>query len=223
MKNHVLVVGFLLSISFIGALQAQNKTLGVGVASPNPNAALHVESPTSNQGFIMPRMTTAQRTNSGFVSALSSPDIGLMVFDIDLVRVFNLRCYYGRDSYSIFRGNRCCYGSWWIKCSFRYFVLIECVQLWCIWKQHGCGVGWNVSDRQCIQYIQCIGSKYKRNRWSCKVQSNQCKQCHACTLGGDQFESTFIRADLRIKYRNRRCSSFFPHKQRGQCTTCPLC
>jgi hypothetical protein len=88
MKNHVLVVGFLLSISFTGAVQAQNKTLGVGVASPNPNAALHVESPTANQGFIMPRLTTAQRTNSGFVSVLSSTDIGLMVFDIDLARVF---------------------------------------------------------------------------------------------------------------------------------------
>jgi hypothetical protein len=88
MKNHVLVVGFLLSISFTGAVQAQNKTLGVGVASPNPNAALHVESPTANQGFIMPRLTTAQRTNSAFVSSLSSTDIGLMVFDIDLVQVF---------------------------------------------------------------------------------------------------------------------------------------
>lgn len=88
MKKHVLVVGFLLSISFTGAVQAQNKTLGVGVASPNPNAALHVESPTANQGFIMPRLTTAQRTDPGFVSALSVTDVGLMVFDIDMVQVF---------------------------------------------------------------------------------------------------------------------------------------
>lgn len=63
--------------------QAQNKTLGVGVGSPNPHAALHVESPTGNQGFIMPRLTTAQRTSSGFVSILSVTDNGLMVYDSD--------------------------------------------------------------------------------------------------------------------------------------------
>jgi hypothetical protein len=88
MKNHVLFVGLLLSVTFTGSIQAQNRTLGVGVASPNPNAALHVESPTANQGFIMPRLTTAQRTAPGFVSALSTADVGLMVFDLDLVQVF---------------------------------------------------------------------------------------------------------------------------------------
>jgi hypothetical protein len=33
-------------------LFAQNKTLGVGTASPNPNAALHVESPTNNASTL---------------------------------------------------------------------------------------------------------------------------------------------------------------------------
>src|SRR5688500_1725852 len=88
MKNHVLFVSLLLSVTFTRSIQAQNRTLGVGVASPNPNAALHVESPTANQGFIMPRLTTAQRTAPGFVSALSTADVGLMVFDLDLVQVF---------------------------------------------------------------------------------------------------------------------------------------
>ncbi|MFZ1807221.1 MAG: hypothetical protein WAU36_08370 [Cyclobacteriaceae bacterium] len=60
---------------------AQNKTLGVGVATPNPNAALHVESPTNNQGMIMPRLTTVQRT--GMV--LAAGDNGLMVYDTDLM------------------------------------------------------------------------------------------------------------------------------------------
>ncbi len=83
MKNHVLFVGLLLIISFT-TLQAQNKTLGVGVTTPNPNAALHVESPTGNQGFIMPRLSTAQRTNQTFTSSLaSSSATGLMVFDVD--------------------------------------------------------------------------------------------------------------------------------------------
>lgn len=85
MKNHVLSVGLLLIISSAGNLFAQNKTLGVGAATPNPNAALHVESPTGNQGFIMPRLTTAQRTDPAFTSSLASSSArGLMVFDNDL-------------------------------------------------------------------------------------------------------------------------------------------
>jgi hypothetical protein len=61
---------------------AQNKTLAVGTATPNDNAALHVESPTSNQGIIIPRLTTAQRTS--FTGALNGSDVGLIVFDTDL-------------------------------------------------------------------------------------------------------------------------------------------
>jgi hypothetical protein len=61
---------------------AQNKSLGVGTPTPNTNAALHVESPTNNQGIIIPRLTTAQR--SSFTSALTPTDIGLIVFDTDL-------------------------------------------------------------------------------------------------------------------------------------------
>ncbi len=61
---------------------AQNKSLGVGTPTPNANAALHVESPTNNQGIIIPRLTTAQR--SSFTTALTVTDVGLIVFDTDL-------------------------------------------------------------------------------------------------------------------------------------------
>ncbi len=85
MKKHVLFVGFL----FLSCgVWAQNKTLGVGVTTPNANAALHVESPTGNQGFILPRLTTAQRTAAGFVSALGAADNGLMVYDTNLNTIF---------------------------------------------------------------------------------------------------------------------------------------
>ena len=85
MKKHVLFVGFLL---MSGTLLAQNKTLGVGVTTPNSNAALHVESPTGNQGFILPRLTTTQRTATGFTSVLSAADNGLMVYDTDLKTIY---------------------------------------------------------------------------------------------------------------------------------------
>lgn len=81
MKKSFLLFSFLIA-GVVGF--AQNKTLGVGVATPNPNAALHVESPTNNQGFIMPRLTTAQR----LAMSLSASDIGLMVYDTDLLGVY---------------------------------------------------------------------------------------------------------------------------------------
>lgn len=65
---------------------AQNKTLSVGTATPNPNAALHVESPTSNQGAIFPRLTTAQRT--AMAGVLGTADAGLMLFDSTLNALF---------------------------------------------------------------------------------------------------------------------------------------
>ena len=77
----------LLLINSYGVL-AQNKTLAVGVTTPNPNAALHVESPTANQGFILPRLTTLQRMATAFTSALGLPDDGLMVYDTDLNTIF---------------------------------------------------------------------------------------------------------------------------------------
>lgn len=65
---------------------AQNKTLGVGTASPNANASLHVESPTNNQGFIMPRLTTVQR--DAMSPSLSTVDNGLLVYDTNFKSIF---------------------------------------------------------------------------------------------------------------------------------------
>jgi hypothetical protein len=85
MKRKLLLASFCL-FSAIIITQAQNKSLGVGTAAPNPNAALHVESPTSNQGFIMPRLTTAQRT--AMSGLLTSADNGLMLYDTDLGAIY---------------------------------------------------------------------------------------------------------------------------------------
>jgi hypothetical protein len=83
MRNTFLLLSFLF-VGCVGAM-AQNKTLGVGVVTPNPNAVLHVESPTGNQGFIMPRLSTAQRTS---ISPLSVADVGLTVYDTDAKNIF---------------------------------------------------------------------------------------------------------------------------------------
>ncbi len=86
MKKNLLCFLSLLLLSS-GASIAQNRTLGVGVTSPNSNAALHVESPTNNQGFIMPRLTTAQRTAMAALP-LGTSDAGIMVYDSDLKGIY---------------------------------------------------------------------------------------------------------------------------------------
>lgn len=60
---------------------AQNKTFSIGTPTANPNAALQVESPGNNQGILIPRLTTVQRTSLS--AALTTTDVGLIVFDTD--------------------------------------------------------------------------------------------------------------------------------------------
>jgi hypothetical protein len=85
MKTRYVIAFFAIVIST--SCLAQNKTLGVGAATPNANAALHVESPTNNQGFIMPRLTTAQRTAMAGLP-LTTADDGLMVYDKDTKKIY---------------------------------------------------------------------------------------------------------------------------------------
>lgn len=82
--NRVILSALLLSVSSFTF--AQNKSLGVGTSTPNPNAALHVESPTGNQGAIMPRLSSAQRL--AMSSILGAADAGLLLYDNDLKGLF---------------------------------------------------------------------------------------------------------------------------------------
>lgn len=59
---------------------AQNKTFAIGTNTPNPNAVLQVDAPTGNQGILLPRLSSAQRT----AMTLSATDKGMTVFDTDL-------------------------------------------------------------------------------------------------------------------------------------------
>jgi len=69
MKTTFLTLAFLLSFVFV---QAQ---VGIGTSSPDPSSVLELSS--TDKGFLIPRMTSAQR------SAISSPATGLMVFQTD--------------------------------------------------------------------------------------------------------------------------------------------
>ena len=54
--------------------------IGIGTTTPDPTSVLHVESTT--QGFLTPRMTTAQRTT------ITTPANGLMVYDTTLASFY---------------------------------------------------------------------------------------------------------------------------------------
>lgn len=57
--------------------------MGVGTDTPNQNAVLELVSPTNDQGFLVPRYTTSERTATSFTSKLATIDNGMMVFDSD--------------------------------------------------------------------------------------------------------------------------------------------
>lgn len=58
---------------FTGISSAQT---GINTKTPDPSAALEVQSPDGTKGLLMPRLTTTQKT------AMPSPATGLIVYDI---------------------------------------------------------------------------------------------------------------------------------------------
>jgi hypothetical protein len=74
----------LLVFSIVSALYSSaHAQVGIGTDTPNAKAVLELKSPNNNQGFLVPRLTTAQRTAGAFTSALSADETGLLVFDTD--------------------------------------------------------------------------------------------------------------------------------------------
>ena len=69
---------------FVGLHTTAQNSVGIGTETPNPNAVLQLVSPDGNQGFLIPQLSTAQRTADAFISALSAEeDAGLLVFDTE--------------------------------------------------------------------------------------------------------------------------------------------
>ena len=77
------------SLITIGMMAQGQNSVGIGVTNPNKNAVLELVSPGNNQGLLVPRLTTAQRTASAFTSALSGQDSGLLIYDNDLNQFFS--------------------------------------------------------------------------------------------------------------------------------------
>jgi hypothetical protein len=64
-------------------------SVGIGTANSNNHAVLELVSPNKNQGFLVPRFTTAQRTATTFTSSLATTENGLLVYDTDLNAFFH--------------------------------------------------------------------------------------------------------------------------------------
>ena len=59
--------------------QGQDNSVGINTNSPNANAVLELVSPNSDQGLLVPRMSTSQRT--AMQSSLSNADDGRLFND----------------------------------------------------------------------------------------------------------------------------------------------
>jgi len=75
---------YLVGLILVSTILAKGQnSVGIGVATPNSKAVLELVSPGNNQGFLTPRLNTAQRTNATFTSTLTATEKGLLVFDTD--------------------------------------------------------------------------------------------------------------------------------------------
>ena len=74
-RLYPLVAIILISLNVLG-----QSNVGIGTAAPDPTSILDLTS--NSQGFLAPRLTTAQRTG------ITNPAPGLLVFDT------NVGCYF---------------------------------------------------------------------------------------------------------------------------------
>lgn len=88
-QNFIAAIAFVFGLN---AVYAQNN-VGIGTTTPNSNAILEMQS--TNQGVLVPRMTTVQR------NAIALPTEGLLVYDIDV------NCFFFYESSSTSWQNLC--------------------------------------------------------------------------------------------------------------------
>ncbi len=85
LRTSLVFIPVLLNVCAVYAQQS----VGIGTNTPNPRAVLQLVSPGQNQGFLLPKLTTAQITSLG--SSLGAGDIGLQVYDslLQQIRYWN--------------------------------------------------------------------------------------------------------------------------------------
>ncbi len=79
----------ILSILTSQIAYAQNTSVGIGTTQPNVNAVLELVADGNNQGLLVPRLTTIQRTDPAFTANLGTAENGLIVFDSDEGRLYH--------------------------------------------------------------------------------------------------------------------------------------
>ncbi len=88
-KQHLSSFYLITALATASMTTAEAQTvIGMGTEQPNPNAVLELVPENGNQGFLAPRLTTAQRQASSFTGKLTRSDNGLLVFDVDQGRFY---------------------------------------------------------------------------------------------------------------------------------------
>ena len=85
MKN---TLRYLVIVFFFTGFSSAFAQVGIGTDAPNAKAVLELKSPNNNQGFLVPRLTTAQRTDAAFTASLTTAETGLLVFDTDTKKFY---------------------------------------------------------------------------------------------------------------------------------------
>jgi hypothetical protein len=82
MPGKKIIIAVIVAVFATINIAAQN-SVGINTDSPNKHAALQVASPASNQGVLLPALTTAQRLSDPLLSSLRADASakGLLVFD----------------------------------------------------------------------------------------------------------------------------------------------
>ena len=76
----------LLFSTLVGKTFAQEFSAGINTDDPNQYAVLHLVAPNGNQGLLLPKLTTNQRTSLS--TALGASENGLMVYDQELNQIY---------------------------------------------------------------------------------------------------------------------------------------
>ena len=83
MKRFFSLTVFISGSIFLARVGLSQNSVGIGTSDPNENAVLELVSTNNDQGFLVPKVTTAQRTSGDFTGKLTSLDNGLLVYDSD--------------------------------------------------------------------------------------------------------------------------------------------